>query len=88
MDHALDIVVEPDGAWHWRDEDDFAETQRLGVFTTEEAAAVRAEGERVVAARPWLPGATGGCATALSASRQALTAPGWPRAQASIQKAR
>ena len=56
MDHALDVLVEPDGSWRWKDEDDFEEAQRLGVFTAEEAAAVRAEGERVIAARPWPTG--------------------------------
>ncbi len=55
-DWALDIIVEPDGTWRWKDEDDFAEAQALGVFTPEEAAAVRAEGERVIAARPWPTG--------------------------------
>jgi Protein of unknown function (DUF402) len=55
-DWALDIVVEPNGAWHWKDEDDFAEAQALGVFSAEEAAAVRAEGERVIAAKPWPTG--------------------------------
>jgi uncharacterized protein len=55
-DWALDIVVDPDGTWHWKDEDDFAEAQALGVFTPGEAAAVRAEGERVIAARPWPTG--------------------------------
>ena len=56
MDHALDVFVERDGTWHWKDEDDFAEAQQLGVFTPSEAAAVRAEGERVIAARPWPTG--------------------------------
>jgi Protein of unknown function (DUF402) len=56
MDHALDVLVEPDGTWRWKDEDDFAEAQALGIFTAEEAAAIRAEGERVVAARPWPTG--------------------------------
>jgi hypothetical protein len=55
-DWALDIIVEPNGAWHWKDEADFAEAQALGVFTPEEAAAVRAEGERVIAAKPWPTG--------------------------------
>jgi hypothetical protein len=55
-DHALDVLVEPDGTWRWKDEDDFAEAQARGVFTPEEAAAVRAEGERVIAARPWPTG--------------------------------
>ena len=55
-DHALDVIVEPDGTWRWKDEDDFAEAQALGVFTPDEAAAVRAEGERVIAAHPWPTG--------------------------------
>jgi predicted RNA-binding protein associated with RNAse of E/G family len=56
MDHALDVVIDPDGQWHWKDEDDFAEAQRLGAFTPEEAAAVRREGERVIAERLWITG--------------------------------
>jgi len=55
-DHALDVIVDPGGAWRWKDEDDFAEAKALGIFTEEEAAAVRAEGERVIAARPWPTG--------------------------------
>ena len=55
-DQALDVLVEPDGSWRWKDEDDFAEAQALGIFTPEEAAAVRAEGERVVEAKPWPTG--------------------------------
>ena len=56
MDHALDVFVSPDGSWQWKDEDDFAEAQALGVFTPAEAAAVRAEGERAIAAKPWPTG--------------------------------
>jgi hypothetical protein len=56
MDYALDLVVDPDGAWRWKDEDDFDEAQKLGVFTPEQAAAVRAEGKRVIAAHPWPTG--------------------------------
>jgi Protein of unknown function (DUF402) len=52
-DQALDVLVDPDGTWRWKDEDDFAEAQALGVFTAEAAAAVRDEGKRVIAARPW-----------------------------------
>lgn len=55
-DHALDVVVAPDGVWRWKDEDDFAEAIALGIFDDAQAAAVRAEGERVVAARPWPTG--------------------------------
>lgn len=56
MDHALDVVVEPDGTWRSKDEDDFAEAIALAVFTPDRAAAVRAEGQRVIAARPWPTG--------------------------------
>lgn len=55
-DWALDLWVEPDGAWRWKDEDDFAEAQGLGILDEAAAAEVRAEGERVIAARPWPTG--------------------------------
>ena len=55
-DWALDVTVAPDGTWAWKDEDDLAEAIELGVFDEEGAAAVRAEGERVIAARPWPTG--------------------------------
>ncbi len=47
-DHTLDIVVQPDLSWHWKDEDELAERVKLGVFPADFAASVRAEGERVV----------------------------------------
>ncbi|WP_027342353.1 DUF402 domain-containing protein [Hamadaea tsunoensis] len=48
-DHALDIWVEPDGTWRWKDEDEFAErTGQDGFWSRDEAAEIRAEGERVV----------------------------------------
>src|SRR5207237_5593572 len=48
-DHALDVWVEPDRSWRWKDEDEFAE--RTGVFwSSAEAERIRAEGVRVVAA--------------------------------------
>ncbi len=55
-DQALDVWVDPDGAWHWKDEDDFAAMRALGVFDDAEADAIRAEGERVVAAWPFPTG--------------------------------
>jgi Protein of unknown function (DUF402) len=55
-DWALDVVVRADGKWEWKDEDDFAEAQELGILDEAAAAEVRAEGERVVAARPWPTG--------------------------------
>lgn len=49
VDQALDIWIEPDRAWTWKDEDEFTEfTGRPGYWGAEEAAAIRAEGERVI----------------------------------------
>jgi hypothetical protein len=56
MDQALDVVVDPDGTWRWKDAADLAECVALGIFTEAEASTVRAEGERVIAARPWPTG--------------------------------
>jgi hypothetical protein len=55
-DHQLDIWVEPDGSWKWKDEDDLAEAVRLGIHTEEDAVAIRAEGERVIAEWPFPTG--------------------------------
>jgi hypothetical protein len=55
-DHVLDIFVAPDGTWHWKDEDELAAAIEIGRFTPDEAAAIRAEGERVIRrieARAW-----------------------------------
>ncbi len=68
MDHLLDVVVSPDRSeWQWKDEDEFGEAVALGLYSSEEARAIRAEGERALtllqAKRPpfgdvwrrWLP---------------------------------
>lgn len=55
-DLALDVVVDPDGTWRWKDEDDLVRAVELGVLDEAGAARVRAEGERVVAERPWPTG--------------------------------
>ena len=55
-DHALDVTVEPDGTWSWKDEHHLAAAVARGRFTEQEARAIRAEGERVIAARPWPTG--------------------------------
>lgn len=48
-DLALDTWVNADRSWGWKDEDEFAErTGHQDYWTEEEAAAVRAEGERVI----------------------------------------
>jgi hypothetical protein len=55
-DQALDITVEPDGTWSWKDEHHLDRLTAIGLFTPVEAAAIRAEGRRVIAERPWPTG--------------------------------
>ena len=67
-DHLLDIWVDPDRTWRWKDEDHLAEAVEIGLFTQEKADAVRSEGssaiERIEAWKPpfsenweqWRPG--------------------------------
>ncbi len=55
-DHVLDIAVDPDGTWRWKDEGEFTDAVERGRFSVEEAADVRAEGERMIPAieaRKW-----------------------------------
>ena len=55
-DHALDIWVEPDGSWRWKDEDELEAGVDLGFFSPAQAAAIRSEGERVIAEWPFPTG--------------------------------
>jgi hypothetical protein len=55
-DQALDVTVSPNGTPTWKDEDELEEAIELGIWTTDEAAEIRAEGERVIAAAPWPTG--------------------------------
>jgi hypothetical protein len=55
-DHALDITVEPDGSWAWKDEDHLEQLVELRLFTPDQATEIRAEGERVLAEKPWPTG--------------------------------
>ena len=49
MDNMLDVVISPDmSKWHWKDDDEFAEAQNLGLYTTEKAREIWAEGEKAV----------------------------------------
>ena len=48
-DHVLDISVDPALNWRWKDEDELADAVRIGRFSPDEAEAIRAEGERVIA---------------------------------------
>jgi Protein of unknown function (DUF402) len=55
-DNELDVVIAPDGAWRWKDEELMEDWVRQGRFTREEVAAIRREGERVLAAWPFPTG--------------------------------
>ena len=48
-DQALDVQIAPDRTWRWKDEDEFASVQERGVISAQDALAIRAEGERVIA---------------------------------------
>lgn len=48
IDHLLDVCVDPDRSWRWKDEDHLAEALDVGLFTAQQAKAMRAEGERVI----------------------------------------
>jgi uncharacterized protein DUF402 len=49
QDHELDIVIQLDGSWQFKDEEWLDEWVRLGRWTEAEVAAIRAEGERIAA---------------------------------------
>ncbi|MGN6486128.1 MAG: DUF402 domain-containing protein [Thermomicrobiales bacterium] len=47
-DQFLDIVVQPDRAWAWKDEDELAEAVRIGRLPADEAALLTAVGESLI----------------------------------------
>jgi hypothetical protein len=47
-DLQLDIVVQPDRTWRWKDEDDLARSIETGVISAETAARTRAAAERIL----------------------------------------
>ena len=47
-DLALDIVVQLDMSWSWKDEDEFEALASRGLLSADEVSAVRAEADRVV----------------------------------------
>ena len=68
FDLLVDLVVEPDGTWRWKDEDEYAHGRRLGLIDDAEHRAVQAAREEALAlvesrsglfgedaAGPWLP---------------------------------
>jgi hypothetical protein len=48
VDHFLDIVILPDFSWHWKDEDELREAVRVGLLSSSQGDAIRAEGEMVL----------------------------------------
>ncbi len=45
-DHILDIVVEPDGSWAWKDLGEFEDAKKAGRFTKNEASEILTESKR------------------------------------------
>lgn len=48
LDQMLDVWIEPDGTWRWKDWDELVEAEEAGIVTSAEADAIRAEGQRVI----------------------------------------
>jgi hypothetical protein len=48
LDHKLDVIVEFDGSWRWKDEDELAEAIDRGVIDAGDEPALRADGEAAV----------------------------------------
>ena len=51
-DHELDLWIDADGCWRWKDEEELSVLVKQGYVSAEQAAAFRAEGERIIA--EWL----------------------------------
>jgi Protein of unknown function (DUF402) len=49
MDRILDLVISPDkSSWYWKDEDEFLDAIKIGVYSPEYAQSIREDGERVI----------------------------------------
>ena len=49
MDNMLDVVISPDMSdWEWKDDDEFAEAQKIGFYSAETAREIWSEGEKAV----------------------------------------
>jgi uncharacterized protein len=55
-DQTLDIWIESDGSWRWKDEHELAVAVEVGFFDPEHAAEIRVEGERVLEEWPFPTG--------------------------------
>ncbi len=49
-DYALDIVVQPDMSWSWKDVDEFEELISRRFFTADHVSSIRAESDRMIRA--------------------------------------
>jgi len=48
-DNMLDVVISPDmTTWHWKDDREFVESQKVSFYSDEKAREIRAEGERAI----------------------------------------
>ena len=47
-DYALDIAVNPDMSWSWKDGDEFEELIGRGFFTERQVSSIQAEADRIV----------------------------------------
>jgi hypothetical protein len=47
-DRLLDVLVEDDGTWRWKDEEHLEEAVRRGLVTAEQASELRRDGERAI----------------------------------------
>jgi hypothetical protein len=56
FDQVLDIWVNADGRWEWKDEDELADCVDAGVFSVRDAGRIRGEGQRVLDAWPFPTG--------------------------------
>jgi Protein of unknown function (DUF402) len=48
MDQMLDVIVETDGSWSWKDEDEFQALLDWGLIDEADAGEIRREAERVI----------------------------------------
>ncbi len=55
-DHSLDLWIERDGSWHWKDEHELEVAVEHGFFSPHAAADFRGEGERVIEEWPFPTG--------------------------------
>ncbi|GAA0306872.1 DUF402 domain-containing protein [Streptomyces polychromogenes] len=56
VDHFLDITVDPDRTWTWRDEDEFAQARRIGLIGPEQARRVEEAGRAALeVVKAWGP---------------------------------